>query len=352
MENTWKVGFNDANKRLDVFLTEKIPHASRSAIAKELKRGGGTINGKPASVHAFLKEGDVVIFKPITAEKVRKSASPKVRSANYKPRNAEDLEARNAKLGDKMESVVRKSESPNGSRITDHGSRPIPKIIKETKDWLVIDKPTGLLVHPTIAEETDTLVDWLVEHDPKIGKIGEDPSRPGIMHRLDREVSGLMVVAKTQDAFDSLKKQFAEHTTTKNYLALAHGSLPKDEGEIKFKIARSKQGGRMAARPEGDEQGKAAWTHYKVLKRFKNATLVELEIMSGRTHQIRAHLFALGCPIVGDELYTRKDIKPIKTDRLMLQAVKLEFDDPATAERQTFSLPADPAFEKVTSKLP
>lgn len=315
MDTAWTVSFTDAKKRLDVFLTERIPHATRSAIAKELKKGAGKINGKTATIHAFLKEGDDVVFKPVTAVK-KPESEPKMHAA--------------------------------------HKTQPVkysPTIIKETPDWIVIDKPSGLLVHPTAEEETDTLADWLVEHDPKIGKIGEDPSRPGIMHRLDREVSGLMVVAKSQNAFDDLKKQFAEHSTVKTYLALAHGNLPKDEGEIKFKIARSKQGGRMAARPESDEQGKAAWTHYKVIKRFKNATLVELQIMSGRTHQIRAHLFAMGCPVVGDVLYSRKDIKPIKTPRLLLQATKLEFADPKTQKRQKFELPMDQAFDNVMSKL-
>lgn len=320
METAWKVSFTDAKKRLDVFLTEHIPHVTRSAIAKELKKGAGKINGKTAAIHAFLKDGDKVVFEPV----------PNVKKSEPKP------------------------ESPNRtSRTTGHSGQHVlsPEVIKETPDWIVIDKPSGLLVHPTAENETDTLADWLVEHDPKIGKVGEDPSRPGIMHRLDREVSGLMVIAKNQNAFDDLKKQFAEHSTGKTYLALAHGNLPKDEGEIKFKIARSKQGGRMAARPEGDEQGKAAWTHYKVTKRFKNANLVELQIMSGRTHQIRAHLFAMSCPVVGDTLYTRKDIKPIKTPRLLLQAVKLEFDDPKTQERQKFELPVDQAFESVMSKL-
>ncbi len=332
MENVWIVGFDDAKKRLDVFLTEKIPHATRSAIAKELKNGAGSINGKTASVHTFLKEGDSVSFEPMARASVRKSDT-----GSDSPKRTQNT--RHLGLTDR-----------NAIGPSDHVPA-APKIIKETPDWIVLDKPAGMLVHPTANEETDTLVDWLVAHHPPLAKVGEDPTRPGIMHRLDREVSGLMVVAKTQDAFDALKRQFATHSTGKTYVALVYGHPPKDQGDIKFKIARSSRGGRMAARPESDEGGKAAWTHYSTVRNFKTATLLELNILSGRTHQIRAHLFALGCPVVGDNLYLRKDIKPIKTDRMLLQAVKLEFDDPTTGERQYFELPTDKEFDRVTAKL-
>lgn len=299
-----------SGERLDRFLTSALPDLTRSQIAKRLKAGGATVNGKETSVHRFLQAGDVVVFD----EEARSEAVKK-----------QDIKIANV---------------------------PPLKIIEETKDWIVIDKPAGLLVHPDANHPTGTLVDALVAHDKKIAKIGEDPSRPGIMHRIDREVSGLMVIAKTQDAYDSLKKQFAEHSVDKRYHALVHGFVKEDEGDIKFRIARSKSKSRMAARPEGEEEGKAAWTHYKTLKRFAAASLLELNILSGRTHQIRAHLLAFNHPVMGDPLYGRKDDdKRHKPPRLMLQSVHLEFKDPSTGDTRSFDLPPDPAFDELAKRL-
>ncbi|MBI4139207.1 RluA family pseudouridine synthase [Candidatus Uhrbacteria bacterium] len=314
MNHQWNISNAEAGSRLDVFLASQLPEMTRSAIAKRLKAGGGTVNGKPASVHRFLKAGDEVEFEPNISGRPTSAYVPSLELAK--------------------------------SRTSD------VRLIAETPDWLVIDKPTGLLVHPNAVNKTGTLIDWLLEHDQKIAKIGEDPERPGIIHRLDKEVSGLMVIAKTQTAFDHLKHQFAEHTTEKRYLALVHGEVIKDEGDIKFRIARSKTKARMAARPEHEEEGRAAWTHYKVIKRFRGATLLELNIFSGRTHQIRAHLLALGHPVVGDPLYAlRSPNRKLKSPRLLLQAIALSFTDPATSERKTFDLPTDPAFAEVEKEL-
>jgi 23S rRNA pseudouridine1911/1915/1917 synthase len=212
----------------------------------------------------------------------------------------------------------------------------------------VIDKPAGLLVHPDAKTKTGTLIDWLLAHDPTIGKVGEDPVRPGIVHRLDREVSGLMVVAKSQRAYDDLKRQFAERKVEKRYLALVYGRVMKDEGDIKLRIARSTSQARMAARPAHEAEGRAAWTHYRVRERLRGATLLDLEILSGRTHQIRAHLQAIGHPVVGDALYAPKKIPPRPVaSRLMLQSVSLAFDDPASGERRSYSIPPDPAFREL-----
>ncbi len=310
MQHTWTVTEDDHKTRLDVFLREHAGGTSRSALAKMIKAEQVKVNGKAASVHRFLKEGDIVSMD---------EASPK--EMKQKEKRAKE-------------------------------SLPPLRIKKETPEWLVIDKPRGVLVHPDSKTKSGTLVDLLVEHDPAIAKIGEDPSRPGIMHRLDREVSGLMVIAKTQDAFDHLKKQFAEHSVQKTYLALVYGKTVHDEGDIKFRIARSKKKARMAALPEHEKAGQVAWTHYKVVKRFQNATLLELEIYTGRTHQIRAHLFGLGHPIIGDPLYTPKHGTPrIDSPRLLLQAIRLSFIDPESGDSQTFTLNPDPAFEEVTASM-
>ena len=132
---------------------------------------------------------------------------------------------------------------------------------------------------------------------------------------------------------------------------MTHGHPPAEEGEIKFRIARSKSKPRMAARPAHEDEGKIAWTHYKVLEKFNTASLIQAEIISGRTHQIRAHFHALGCPVIGDKLYTVKKIKPIEADRLMLQSVKLQFTDPISGEALEFNLEPDPTFAKMMENL-
>lgn len=310
--NQWTIKPQDAGQRLDVFLAEKIPDTTRSAIAKKLKAGAGTINGKKATVHAFLKTGQKVIFEQNMVTTVRHEKQIRV---------AEQI---NVKLKD--------------------------IIVKETPGWIVVNKPAGLLVHPDSQHKNGTLMDLLIAHFPPLGKVGEDLDRSGIVHRLDKDVSGLMVVAKTQNAFDDLKNQFSHHQTQKIYLALVHGAPPKEEGEIRFRIARSASQPRMAARPEGDTEGKVAWSHYRVIKKRKNASLLEVQILSGRSHQIRAHLYALNCPIIGDQLYKPKSKPNLQSDHIMLQSVKLTFKDPATNEPQTFEIKPDPSFDDLMKK--
>lgn len=308
----WIIDLRDAGQRLDVFLASKIPDLTRSAIAKQLKAGAGTVNGKKATVHAFLKAGDEVEF----------TTHP-------------------------TSIVLRPASSKEPKLVDQHSAFDIRKlIVKETPDWIVVNKPAGLLVHPDSQQKEGTLIDLLIEHFPPLAKVGEDPERPGIVHRLDKDVSGLMVVAKTQDAFDDLKRQFSHHETKKVYLALVLGAPPKEEGDIRFRIARSGTKARMAARPESESRGKAAWSHYKVIKKTKKYSLLQVEILSGRTHQIRAHLFALGCPVVGDELYKSKEKGRGTEDvgRIMLQSIELAFNDPSKDEKVAFKLPPDPSF--------
>lgn len=306
MRHEWTVPDDVRKERLDVFLSRMLPEMTRSRIAKLLKQGAGTANGKPASVHEFLKAGDRVTFDEERASAGRAPALPV----------------------------------------------PPLTVVDETPGWVVIDKPAGILVHPDARQAEGTLVDALLAFDPRIASVGEDPSRPGIMHRLDKEASGLMVVARTQDAYENLKKQFAGHSVRKRYLALVHGVVKEDEGELRFRIARSKTRQRMAARPEHETEGKAAWTHFKTLKRFKNATLLELDIFSGRTHQIRAHLLAFNHPIVGDPLYKRRSEEgKIPSPRLLLQSIHLSFADPATGDRRSYDLPPAKAFDDVIKTL-
>lgn len=198
------------------------------------------------------------------------------------------------------------------------------KIIFENKDFLVLDKPAGLEVAAEIKKEEPTLVDWLLKKYPFIQKVGSDPARPGIVHRLDKAASGLIVVAKNQKAFEHLKKQFLERKIKKEYTVLVYGRILRDEGIIEFPIARTKSG-RFAAQPKGAIEGRVAVTEYEVMQRFKNFTLLKIRIKTGRTHQIRVHLHALGHSVVGDKLYKQKKVKKILMDRLFLHASTLGF---------------------------
>ncbi|MEA3449718.1 MAG: RNA pseudouridine synthase [Patescibacteria group bacterium] len=208
-------------------------------------------------------------------------------------------------------------------------------LIKKTPEYLIINKPAGLLVHPSLKKESEeTLVDQVIADFPEIAKIGEDPLRPGLMHRLDRLVSGLMIIARTQGSFDNLKLQFQKRTIKKYYTALVFGKIEADSGRIDFLIKRGAKGNKMAAsaktfnsRPA--RTGRVAITDFSVLKRYINFTLLSVKLKTGRTHQIRCHFSAYGAPVAGDELYGSKKSKAknqkIGLNRIFLHAGELEF---------------------------
>ena len=221
------------------------------------------------------------------------------------------------------------------------GPAPELTIVYEDDNVLVVNKPAGLLVHPTATSTEPTLLDAVLAHDPSIAAVGDDRSRAGIVHRLDKDASGILIVARNKNAFRHLKNQFATRQTTKRYTVLVMGRMVDDTGVITFPIARSKNHPRMAARPLSQD-GKEAVTRYTVLERFANATLLDVSIETGRTHQIRAHFFALGHPVAGDTLYVRRTIKQLALGRLFLHARELSIALP-NGDTQTFaaSLPLD-----------
>jgi 23S rRNA pseudouridine1911/1915/1917 synthase len=231
------------------------------------------------------------------------------------------------------------------------------EVIAETPDYLVLNKPSGLLVHPTQAEEPDTLAAWLVKNYKEVKKVGDDPKvRPGIVHRLDKDASGLMVVARTQEMFEKLKMQFKNRTVEKEYLALVHGKPAKDWEDIKFPIARGRTNDRMAARPQKDEpvEGeREAHTEFIVEKRFANCSLLRIFLHTGRMHQIRVHMLAYNHPLVGDPLYNQKKRKKNldeKLGRLFLHSTKLAFED-LNGEKKTFESPLPEVLQTFVNNL-
>jgi 23S rRNA pseudouridine1911/1915/1917 synthase len=290
---------HEAGFRLDAWLVMKHPKVSRTQAQKRIKDGLILVNGKTS------KPGHVLEPKDTIEELPKPEAEVVVRDASNEP-----------------------------------------KIVAETADWAVIEKPPGLLVHPAPNQKTDTLVDFLLEQWPKIAKVGDAPERPGIVHRLDRESSGLMVIAKTQKSFKALKAQFQEHTIGKSYLALVHGKVSHDTDRIETPIGRVKGLGRMAARVQSKPEDKEARSEYDVLERFPHASLVRVKTETGRMHQVRVHMKSIGHPLVGDSLYAagHKSSPSLgKCPRLFLHAEMLAFNDPKTGDRLEFKaeLPSD-----------
>jgi 23S rRNA pseudouridine1911/1915/1917 synthase len=216
-------------------------------------------------------------------------------------------------------------------------------IVYEDSDLIVVNKPRGMSVHPGAGRETGTLVNALLAHCRDLSGIG-GVMRPGIVHRLDKDTSGLIVVAKNDLAHQALAGQFKNREVSKKYLALVHGVVKQDQGVIETLIGRHrvlrKKMSVIGAGGEG--RGKSAITHYKVVERFKNYALVELDLKTGRTHQIRVHMNYLGFPLIGDPTYGKKK-EEFKVNGQMLHAAELSFNHPRSGERLAFQaiLPRD-----------
>jgi 23S rRNA pseudouridine1911/1915/1917 synthase len=296
-------------ERLDKFLTDQLPSHSRSQLQKLIKQGLVTVNKQTVSPKHSLNTGDLVVVHELTPEE-----------------------------------TARPTESPLFEQIV---------IIDEQPSYLVINKPAGLIVHPATSLPEPALTDWLIKKYPEIVTVGEDATRPGIVHRLDKDVSGLLIVARDQTAFLHFKKLFQGRRLKKIYTAIAHGQVLRDAGVIDFLIERSASGHKMAARPKNQE-GKVSETHFEVQKRFIHYTLLQILIKTGRTHQIRAHLAAYSNPIVGDNLYgghlAKVANKKLGTKRIYLAATQLEFKDPG-GEKKNYQLDMPMEFTELMKLL-
>lgn len=291
-----KITEKNAGVRLDKFLAGAgsiwgKASPARNQIQKLIKQKIIVINGQPVASHYWLKPGDLINLQ----KKLIKNCS---------------LD-RKASLG-----------ATPGLPV---------EIIDETPEFIIINKPAGLAVHGAAGW---TLADWLKNKYPKIKKVGEGPDRPGLVHRLDKNVSGLMVIAKTQPSFNHLKKQFQDRTIAKEYTALVHGRIQREASTINFPIKRARDGYKMAALPqtikgEPTAAGRLAETEFRIITRLINYTLLKIKIKTGRTHQIRVHLAAYDHPVVGDNTYgtarTRKQNQRLGLNRIFLIADHLSF---------------------------
>lgn len=244
------------------------------------------------------------------------------------------------KHGDRIEIVIPEPE------VLDVLPENLPlEIVYEDEDVLVINKPQGMVVHPSAGHATGTLVNGLLYHISDLSSIN-GIIRPGIVHRIDKDTSGLLMVAKNDQAHVALAEQLKDKTSLRRYVALVHGEIPHDKGEINAPIGRSKTDRKMQAVIEG---GKPAVTHFEVLERFAHYTLVSLQLETGRTHQIRVHMKYIGYPVAGDPLYGPR--KTLAGQGQFLHAQLLGFKHPTTGEMMVFEAPLPEVFEKTLVKL-
>lgn len=288
----FKVTNEEKGVRTDVFVAEKLAEFSRSQIQKMIKNGQIKVNNEIVTPHYKLKEDDEI---------------------DVNPKSEKAKEMKKAKEIDKLPKIP---------------------VIEETDDYIIINKPAGIIAHGTEHIQKATLVDALLPMFPELRQIGDDPDRPAIVHRLDKDVSGIMVIPRNQTSFDDIKNQFQKRTIKKEYTALVYGATTKENDEINFPIKRSNQGFKMAAVPYLDKgrvnrEGKKALTEFSVMEKYINYTLLNVQIKTGRTHQIRCHLSAYGHPVVGDDLYstkkTREKNEKVKLGRVFLVASRLSF---------------------------
>ena len=295
MSITLHAALSDAGKRLDSFLHERLPDYSRSRLQSWIKNNRALVDGTPARSSYTLRGRERIDVSP----------------ADLPPLKAE----------------------PEALPL---------EILYEDADVIVIDKPAGMVVHAGAGHHQGTLVNALLHHFGQLSSVGGD-LRPGIVHRLDRETSGVLVVARTDQAHQSLAHQFQSRKVQKQYIALAHGVMSSSHGTIKTPIARDPiRRTRMTTRLE---TGRSAWTEYTVAEQLAHFSLLDVRIKTGRTHQIRVHLSSIRHPIVGDSLYGAPRLiggMPAP-GRFFLHAHRLSFESPSAGNviEVTSPLPPD-----------
>jgi len=220
-------------------------------------------------------------------------------------------------------------------------------ILYQDQDIVIVNKPCGLVVHPAAGNEDGTLVNALMYHIKDLSGIGGE-MRPGIVHRLDKDTSGLILIAKNDRAHAIMSAQFKERTMEKHYRAVAYGSFKEETGLIDAPIARHPVDRKKMAIVSG---GKPSQTEWHVIERLKGATYLDVHLLTGRTHQIRVHMQSVGHPLMGDSIYAPNLRNPVHIPRLMLHAYSLSFSHPTTEERMTICAPLPQLFEKTIQKL-
>ena len=299
--NEFVINENTANQRLDKFLSNELADFSRTHIAKIIDDGNCLVNSKVSKASLKLKIGDVVEInipetKPLEIEK-------------------EDI--------------------------------PLD-IVYEDDDLLIINKPQGMVVHPANGHYEHTLVNAVMYYSDDLSGIN-GVARPGIVHRIDKDTSGLICVAKNDKAHLCLSEQLKDHTMSRTYIALVRGVIPENTGEINLPIGRDPHNRQKMAVTRTNS--KEAVTYFKVLKRFSNNTLVECKLKTGRTHQIRVHMAYIGFPIEGDPLYAGKKYDTLYKKGQLLVATSLKLIHPSTHKEMEFNIELPDYFKEIIDHL-
>ncbi len=298
---TYKVSENQANLRLDKILVSFLPEMSRTYISKLIEDGKCLVNDKIAKASLKLKAGDIISID-----------IPETKPLEV---NAEDI--------------------------------PLD-IIYEDKDILIINKPQGLVVHPSNGHWEHTLVNAILHHCNDLSGIN-GIMRPGIVHRIDKDTSGLICVAKNDASHKFLAEQLKDHTMARDYIALVRGVIKENSGTIDMPIGRDKNNRQKMAVTKTNS--KPAITHFRVLRRFSNNTLIECQLVTGRTHQIRVHMAHIGYPVEGDPLYGSRTYDKLYKGGQLLTAYKLRLIHPASKKEMEFSIDLPSYFQEIIDNL-
>lgn len=294
-----RVSEEDISERIDKFLSEKVTDLSRSRIQQLLSEGLIFVNDQPCKAKYKVKTDDHITA--VFEDQMEMEAVP-----------------------EKMDLDIRYEDS----------------------DVIVINKPKGIVVHPANGNQSGTLVNGLLYHCKDLSGIN-GVLRPGIVHRIDKDTTGLLIVAKNDKAHASLSKQLQTKTVNRLYYALVHGVIEHDFGTIDAPIGRDiKDRQKMAVTAENSKEAR---THFKVIERFAEYTLVECRLETGRTHQIRVHMQYIGHPVVGDEKYSYR--KTLKTNGQLLHAHQLTFEHPTSKEKITVEAPLPELFQNILEEL-
>lgn len=298
--NKFIIDINNSGERLDKTLSNLLTDVSRSRISKMIEGGHVFVNDKTAKPSLKLKDQDVITYE----------------------------------LPELEELDVKREDIPLD-------------IVYEDSDIIVINKPQGMVVHPAVGHHSGTLVNALLGSCNDLSGIN-GVARPGIVHRIDKDTSGLLVVCKNDKAHASLAEQLKDHTMNREYFALTKGIIQENDGKIDLPIGRSRQNRqRMAIDPV---TGKRAVTYFHVEKRFCEYTLVSCKLETGRTHQIRVHLAHIGHPIEGDSIYGSKKSR-LYNEGQLLHAYRLSLIHPTTKKKMTFECPLPQYFKDILDNL-
>lgn len=298
--NDYKVTIIENGYRLDKALSLIISDQSRSYLSKLIDEGRCLVNGVVAKASLKVKEGDIISLDipPIKPLEVTKEDIPL-------------------------------------------------DIVYEDEDILIINKPQGMVVHPSVGHHEHTLVNAILHHCEDLSGIN-GVMRPGIVHRIDKDTSGLICVAKNDSAHRFLADQLMDHTMSREYIALVRGVIKENSGHIDMPIGRDKNNRQKMA---VTENGKPAKTNFLVLKRLPNHTLVSCSLVTGRTHQIRVHMAKIGFPVEGDTLYGTRSFDKYYKDGQLLTAVKLKLIHPQTKKEMLFEIDIPSYFKEIIEQL-